>query len=206
MKKHVVMGFLLAGALATSGVPGRAAVMAEQETKEVAGSVDNEIGQIRVQIAKLQKRLEDLEQKRTKTAATTEKRDTDPSLCPDLETAHRKAVKENKPLLLWIGQAARVVPGCISVQLKSYKRAHSPGVVIGMPDEDGDVIRVADLEGVPTNQEIKAKAVRPISAPADTSSYAPQASQYVPQPSFGGFNNFGGNFGGGFSGRSGGSC
>jgi hypothetical protein len=187
---HLLMGLPIAAVLAISQAPTRAA-------EKTSASVDEEISAIRSQISKLQKQMEDLEKKRGKTEATA-KREVDPSICADLDTAQSKSVKENKPLLLWVGQPARAVPGCISVHLDKYKRAHSPGVVIGLPDDDGDVMRSGDLSGNPSNEEIK-KAIKEARTPAPTA--APNYS-YAPQSYSGGFGNFGGGFGGG----SGGGC
>jgi hypothetical protein len=166
---------------------------ATSDTKVAAVAADEEIASLRAQIASLQKRLEDLERKRSKDTPVTK---TDPSICANLATAHRRAIKENKPLLLWVGQPARAVPGCVSVHLERYQRAHSPGVVVGMPDDDGEVTRVADLSGAPSDREIKAKAVLPTPEPQAAPSY-----QFAPQAYAGGFGGFGG-----FGGGSGGGC
>jgi hypothetical protein len=113
------------------------------------------------------------------------------------DDAYRKAVREDRPLLIFVGQPAREVPGCVSVHVEHYSRAHSPGVVIGMTDDDGDLARVADLEGNPSDKEILAKADRPARRPAQTrkSYYEPPAYQYAPPTFVGG--GFGGGFGGG---------
>jgi hypothetical protein len=114
------------------------------------------------------------------------------------DDAYRKAVREDRPLLIFVGQPARSVPGCVSVHVESYSRAHSPGVVIGLTDDDGDLARAADLEGNPSDKEILAKADRPArrqTAPR-TSYYAPPAYQYAP-PMY---------VGGGFGGGSRGGC
>ena len=101
--RYLVMGLLIAVMLTAGTVPVRAAERTAEDAKASARSVEDEIGAIRAQIALLQKKLEDLERKKTE-VATPAKREVDPSLCADYDTAYRKAVKEDKPLVLFVGQ------------------------------------------------------------------------------------------------------
>jgi hypothetical protein len=151
-----------------------------------------------------------------------------PSLTRDrnFKDAMACAVERHVPLVIWVNkrQAAleRSMPEYEHVHVKAYPGAYAPGVVLGVSDGNGGLVRAADLPGAPQGPEIK-KALEAPSCPS-CSSCTP--TYYVPTftpafypsftPSFGGCGyggcapSFGGcgSFGGGCSGGScgGGGC
>lgn len=102
----------------------------------------------------------------------------DSCTCGDgYDKGYKRAVKEGKVLLLWVGQDAKPVAGCVSVRVDGYKRAASPGVVIGIIDSDGELSRFADIAGTPSAETIRA-VLTPKKQEVPPTYFAPQ---YVPQ-------------------------
>jgi hypothetical protein len=77
---------------------------------------------------------------------------------PTYTEQYARAVKEGKPLVVWVGQPVRTVGGCVSVGCDSFPGVGSLAVVVGLPTGDGRLARV-DLPGQPTDDAVRA-AVR----------------------------------------------
>jgi len=82
---------------------------------------------------------------------------------PTYPEQHARAVREGKPLVVWVGQPARPVGGCVSVGCDSFPGAQAPAVVVGLPMAGGQLRRV-DLPGEPTDAAVR-DVVRAAGAP-----------------------------------------
>ena len=77
---------------------------------------------------------------------------------PTYPEQYARALKEGKPLVVWVGQRTRTLDGCVTVGSNSFPGVGSPAVVVGLPIGDGKLARV-DLPGEPTDTAVRA-AVR----------------------------------------------
>ena len=66
---------------------------------------------------------------------------------------YKKAATEGKPLIVFVGQAANSVAGCICVRVEAFPECESPAVIIGVPSIAG--LRRVDLPGKPTVESIQ---------------------------------------------------
>ncbi len=72
---------------------------------------------------------------------------------PSYAEQYAKAVKENKPLVVFVGQSAKHVGHCVCVSCDSFADVKADGVVIGLPDGTG--LRRLDLAGQPSAERIR---------------------------------------------------
>jgi len=73
---------------------------------------------------------------------------------PTYAESYKKAVAEAKPLLVFVGQPAREITGCVSVAVEAFPEVDSPAVIVGLPSAAG--LRRIDLPGKPTMESIRA--------------------------------------------------
>jgi hypothetical protein len=78
---------------------------------------------------------------------------------PTYTEQYAKAVKENKPLVVFVGQPVRRVGNCLCVSCETFPEAKTTGVVIGLPDGAG--LRRVDLAGEPTVDTIREAITAP---------------------------------------------
>jgi hypothetical protein len=85
---------------------------------------------------------------------------------PTYPEQYARALKEGKPLVVWVGQPTRKVDGCVTVGSDSFPGIGSPAVVVGLPTGDGKLARV-DLPGEPTDAAVRVavRAAVPRTAP-----------------------------------------
>lgn len=85
---------------------------------------------------------------------------------PTYPEQYARALKEGKPLVVWVGQRTRTVDGCVTMGCDSFPGIGSPAVVVGLPIGDGKLARV-DLPGEPTDAAVRAavRATAPRAAP-----------------------------------------
>ena len=67
--------------------------------------------------------------------------------------SYKKASAEGKPLIVFVGQAANSVAGCICVRVEAFPECEGPAVIIGVPSVAG--LRRVDLPGKPTVESIQ---------------------------------------------------
>ncbi len=72
---------------------------------------------------------------------------------PSYEQQLAKAVREGRPLVVWVGQPVRHVGGCVCVGCDSFPDAGREAVVIGVP-VGNRVVRV-DLPGRPSDAAVR---------------------------------------------------
>lgn len=77
---------------------------------------------------------------------------------PTYAESYRQAVAEAKPLIVFIGQPAKELTGCVCVAVEALPQAESPAVIVGVPSGSG--LRRIDLPGRPTNDRIRAALAR----------------------------------------------
>lgn len=65
------------------------------------------------------------------------------------------AVRESKPLLVWVGQPARPMIGCIHHEVAHFPGTGRVAVIVGVPTGMGTLHRV-DLPGRPSDADIRA--------------------------------------------------
>ena len=75
---------------------------------------------------------------------------------PNYAASYKKAVAEAKPLIVFVGQPAMEVVGCVCVAVEAFPEADSPSVIVGIPSAAG--LRRVDLPGKPTRESIRAAA------------------------------------------------
>jgi hypothetical protein len=73
---------------------------------------------------------------------------------PTYPEQYARALKERKPLVVWVGQKVRPADGCVSVACDSFPGVGAPAVVVGLPTGDGKLARV-DLPGQPTDAAVR---------------------------------------------------
>jgi hypothetical protein len=83
---------------------------------------------------------------------------------PTYPEQYARAVRENKPLVVWVGQRARTIDGCVTVGCDSFPGVGPPAVVVGLPTGDGKLARV-DLPGKPADAAVRG-AVRAMTSRA----------------------------------------
>jgi hypothetical protein len=79
-----------------------------------------------------------------------------PSGPPTYAEGYARAVREGKPLVVFVGQPVREVTGCVCVGLDTFPGAGPETVVVGIPGPHG--LRRHDLPGRPTDAVIRAVA------------------------------------------------
>ena len=67
--------------------------------------------------------------------------------------SYKKASAEGKPLIVFVGQPANDVAGCVCVRVEAFPECEGPAVVIGLPSVAG--LRRVDLPGKPTAESIQ---------------------------------------------------
>lgn len=86
---------------------------------------------------------------------------------PTYSEQYAKAVKEAKPLVVWVGQPPRHLADCVGVAREAFPQAAAEAVVIGVPA--GGSLRRIDLPGRPSDAAIQAALRRgsdqPLPAP-----------------------------------------
>lgn len=75
---------------------------------------------------------------------------------PAYAELYAKAVREGKPLVVWVGQPAAELPGFVVAACDSFPGVGPVAVVVGVPV--GGVLRRVDLSGRPTADAIRAAA------------------------------------------------
>jgi hypothetical protein len=65
--------------------------------------------------------------------------------------AHCQALKEDKPLVVFVRLPAYEIGGCVCCSMSDFPDSEGPCVVIGIPDGKGDFDRIATCYG-PTNR------------------------------------------------------
>ena len=93
---------------------------------------------------------------------------------------YEKAIKENKPLLIWVGETCPLCennwPEFIHARLSEYTDgSKGPCVIVGKPDGMGGLNRVATINGIPTLPEVNA-------AVATHTATAQVVQRFVPMP------------------------
>ncbi len=73
---------------------------------------------------------------------------------PSYPEQYAKAVREHKPLVVWVGQPVRHLGGCVCVGCDAFPGAGAEAVVVGVPTADGQLRRV-DLPGKPTEATVR---------------------------------------------------
>ncbi len=78
---------------------------------------------------------------------------------PSYADRYAEAVADGRPLVVFVGQPVRAVPGALGVALATFPDASRPAVVVGVPAADG--LRRVDLPGTPTDAAIRAALAPP---------------------------------------------
>lgn len=71
---------------------------------------------------------------------------------PTYAQAYEKAVHQNLPLVVFVKQKARVVPGCVSCRWDAYPGQGVPGVAVGLPDGKGGIDEAFRRDSYPTTE------------------------------------------------------
>ena len=129
--------------------------------------------------------------------------------------AYSTAVREHKPLLIWVGETC---PACeaewgeyVHARLSEYDGDttiyRGPGVIIGRPDGMGGMDKIGTLSGIPTKDAVKTLLAPVPKNPYDDNphwpyrsvpqAFLPMMPPPMPMMPMGGFGGFGGGFGGG---------
>jgi len=134
-----------------------------------------------------------------------------------LDIAMDQAVRENKPLLIWVGVVClpceKSMPDYVHCHVERYvgqnDEVTGPAVIVGRPDGQGGLIRVATLDGIPSASQVASV----LSSGVQSTPQAQPAAYYQPSllplvsppldnrffPDRGGFRLFGRMGGGGCS-------
>lgn len=80
---------------------------------------------------------------------------------PTYAEQYTQAVKQNQPLIVWVGLDPQAIPGCLHHACRDFPDAPARGVVIGIPR--GKRLERVDLAGEPSPAQIEA-ALRQSSA------------------------------------------
>lgn len=83
---------------------------------------------------------------------------------PTYAEAYAKAVEGGKPLVVYVGQPVREMPGCVCVGLGSFPGVEKEAVVIGFPE--GNRLRRVDVPGKPSAEVLRAVIGSPPGASA----------------------------------------
>jgi hypothetical protein len=78
---------------------------------------------------------------------------------PTYAEAYTLAIERGKPLLVFVGQPVREVPGCVCIERDAFPGAAKEAVVIGFPE--GKRLRRLDLPGKPSVDEIRSVLASP---------------------------------------------
>ena len=78
----------------------------------------------------------------------------------DYPERYGQAVRAGKPLLVWVGQPARCVPGCVCHEAAAFPGIADEAVVVGLPTGGPDLRRV-DLLGRPDDGMIRKAITTP---------------------------------------------
>lgn len=77
---------------------------------------------------------------------------------PTYAASYQRAVAEAKPLIVFVGQPAAAIPGCIAVSVEAFPETTAPAVIVGVPAAAG--LQRIDLPGKPTREAIRAATGR----------------------------------------------
>jgi hypothetical protein len=83
---------------------------------------------------------------------------------PTYAEQYAKAVKESKPLVVWVGQPARHLTDCVCLECDAFPDTAGAAVVVGVPA--GGSLRRIDLPGRPTDAAVRAAVRGPPAAAA----------------------------------------
>jgi hypothetical protein len=72
---------------------------------------------------------------------------------PTYAVSYQQAVAEAKPLVVFVGQPAAEVAGCVCVSVEAFPEAQAPAVIVGLPGVSG--LRRVDLPGTPSRESIR---------------------------------------------------
>jgi hypothetical protein len=72
---------------------------------------------------------------------------------PTYAEQHAKALKEGKPLVVFVGQPAKIIAGSVLHNCEVFPDVPKRGVVVGLPD--GTALRRVDLPGTPSEDSIR---------------------------------------------------
>ena len=75
---------------------------------------------------------------------------------PTYADRYAAAVRAGQPLVVWVGQVTRPVPGCVTVRADRFPDAGPVAVVVGVPSGRG--FRRIDLPGTPSVTAVAAAA------------------------------------------------
>jgi hypothetical protein len=90
--------------------------------------------------------------------------------------AYAASMKDRLPVLVFVGQPAREVPGTRSISVSTFPEATAPCVVVGVV-QNGEMLR-HDLAGTPSASDIQATAgLRAVPATTSTSAYPPTSAE-----------------------------
>jgi len=78
---------------------------------------------------------------------------------PTYAEAYKTASDSGKPLVVFVGQPAKPLAGCVCVAVEAFPQADRPAVVVGVPAGAG--FRRVDLPGKPGAAAIRAAVVPP---------------------------------------------
>ena len=78
---------------------------------------------------------------------------------PTYAEAYRTATDSGKPLVVFVGQPAKPLAGCVCVAVEAFPQTDRPAVVVGVPAGAG--FRRVDLPGKPDAAAIRAAAGTP---------------------------------------------
>ncbi len=67
------------------------------------------------------------------------------------DLAYQEAVSKNKPLVVFVRQVPRPVPGCILCRVERFSGQADPGVILALPDGAGGLDEVARKDSYPTS-------------------------------------------------------
>lgn len=84
---------------------------------------------------------------------------------PNYAESYKQAVAEAKPLVVFVKQPVRELPGCICVGVEAFPDLKDSAVIVGVPGADG--LRRVDLPGTPTAAAIRAAASPKLTLPAN---------------------------------------
>jgi hypothetical protein len=85
-----------------------------------------------------------------------------PSKRPSYSEQYARAVREGRPLVVWVGQPVRALGGCVGVGCATFPGTAHAAVVVGLPTAGG--LRRVDLPGTPNDADVRA-ALKAIEAP-----------------------------------------
>jgi hypothetical protein len=73
---------------------------------------------------------------------------------PTYAELRQRAIREGKPLIVWVGQPTQSLRGVLSLRLDTFPDASPESVVIGIPT--GETLHRVDLSGRPSEPAIRA--------------------------------------------------